>query len=1035
MHTSSHKNKLLTIVSHLGISLAILTGLFASVPARPVYAATITVTNTNDSGAGSLRQAIADAANNDTITFSAGLSGGTIVLGIIALTLTESVTIDGSALASPITISGENSGWSVFNIQPDTTVNLDSLIITKGRGNNWEDGGAIYNEGILTVSNSTFSGNSGGKQGGAIYNTGTLTINHSTLSDNLLSDEPTSKGGAIYNESGSLTINDSTFSYNVASTGGGIYNYYGTVILNNSTLSDNRSNYDDGGGIFNVYGNVTVDDSTFSANVASEVGGAIYNEGTLNVDNSTFSGNVAGVGGGIGNDGNLSVSNSTFSDNFANFGGGGIDNWGTLNVNNSTFSANSAGYYLGGGGIFNTGTLTVNNSTFFANTSSQKGGGIHNYYQSATYNGTATINNSTFSANSADESGGGIFNNATLNYSNSILANSPTGEDCYNDGGTIGTNTNNLVESQVDCGTPAVSTDPLLAPLAENGGLTQTMVITSGSPANSAGDDATCEATDQRGVSRPKDAHCDMGAYESDENPTISAFMRQNPLTSPTNVNTLIFRAFFSEPVQPVSSADFTVSGTTGSITSFNSVSTSEYDLTITGGDLSSFEGIVSLDLSLSQAISDMTDNALLAAEPETDETYLMDHLSPTVTISSTASNPTNISPTPLTITFSQSITGFAMDDLLVTNGSPSNFSGSDGTYTVDITPSAYGIVSVNIPANAAIDEATNGNTAAPQFNYLYDNTFPSVTLGANTVPAHNSILFSAPALITVAFNKDVLADGSANAANIPANYVLMEAGLDKTFTTNSCADLDGINDKRISINSVGYDNAESAGPFLATLQINGGTLLPLGIYRLFICGTTSVYDTAGNRLNDGADSILDFTIMANNAVLPATGFSPGIVTQLPVQSANQTYTHSAMTMEIPSLHHKTEIVGVPFVEDTWNVSWLGSSTGWLEGSAMPTWTGNTVLTGHVWNANNQPGVFYNLKTLGYGDQFTIHAWGQTYTYEVRQNKLVSDRNIRSVMRHEELDWITLVTCESYNTNAQTYPFRRVVRAVLIDIQ
>ena len=67
-------------------------------------------------------------------------------------------------------------------------------------------------------------------------------------------------------------------------------------------------------------------------------------------------------------------------------------------------------------------------------------------------------------------------------------------------------------------------------------------------------------------------------------------------------------------------------------------------------------------------------------------------------------------------------------------------------------------------------------------------------------------------------------------------------------------------------------------------------------------------------------------------------------------------------------------IVGVPQSDSGWDVTWLGNSAGYLAGSAFPTWAGNTVITGHVWDAFNCPGAFAELKSLGYGDQVQIHA-------------------------------------------------------------
>jgi len=406
----------------------------------PVYAATLTVTNTNDSGAGSLRQAIVDAAASDTINFDASLAGTTIHLAS-TITLSQNVTIDGAALAVPITISGDsdNDGMgdvTIFMINPGVTVVINSLVLTRGNAVN--------------------------DNGGAISNNGTLTINNSTLVENHAQDSSYS-GGAIYS-SDALTVNNSNFLNNTAPYGGGAIQAVGTLNISNSTFSYSYTN--SGGG-----------------------GGAIYSAATTTITNSTFTHNTA-----------------------ATVNGGGIYVvTGTTTVTGSTFAYNSAG---GGASIaVQTGTLNVSNSTFANNTTTGISGGIYNY-------GTVNLYNSTFSDNSGVV-GTDVGNFGTFNFANNIMANTVSGSglSCYNTG-TIGTNLNNLIEDTSPTCSPALmSVDPLLGPLADNGGYTQTMAPLSGSPVIDAGDDTTCAAApvnnaDQRGVTRPIGTHCDLGAVE-----------------------------------------------------------------------------------------------------------------------------------------------------------------------------------------------------------------------------------------------------------------------------------------------------------------------------------------------------------------------------------------------------------------------------------------------------------------------------------------------------------------------------------------
>lgn len=235
------------------------------------------------------------------------------------------------------------------------------------------------------------------------------------------------------------------------------------------------------------------------------------------------------------------------------------------------------------------------------------------------------------------------------------------------------------------------------------------------------------------------------------------------------------------------------------------------------------------------------------------------------------------------------------------------------------------------------------------------------------------------------------------------------------------------------------YDNAS----FKAIVSINAGAVLPDGEYRFLVCGSTSIVDLSNNALAGGeGDFVFDFIVgdavtaqgASSGYSLPETGFLPGMVFHLPVQSASKSYHDlGPVWLEIPSLSVALEIVGVPAVEGEWDVTWLSNQAGYLEGTAFPTWAGNTVLTAHVWDANNNPGPFANLKSLKYGDIFYIHAVGQVYTYAVQNSQQVLPNDL-GVLGHSDYDRVTLLTCESYSKEGDAYKYRRAVEAVLVDV-
>ncbi len=281
-----------------------------------------------------------------------------------------------------------------------------------------------------------------------------------------------------------------------------------------------------GGAAFNL-GTLLVVGSTFSDNRTwPNSGGAIRNHGALSVAGSIFSGNTAGHGGAIYSEGTLSVAGSTFFQNFAEHEGGAIRNVGTVSaVRDTTFSSNIS---LWGSAIWNVGTvIAIRNSTFSANTN-HLGGAICNR------NLIGSITNATFAfglIGSIGDIAGGIYNSwdaQILELTSSIVAGSTgTNPRDISNAGTIVSATNNVIGigdgsgltngvngNQV--GSLAAPLDPLLGPLADNGGPTFTHALLAGSPAIDRGSNPAALANDQRGpgFARVSGVGADVGAFE-----------------------------------------------------------------------------------------------------------------------------------------------------------------------------------------------------------------------------------------------------------------------------------------------------------------------------------------------------------------------------------------------------------------------------------------------------------------------------------------------------------------------------------------
>jgi hypothetical protein len=466
-------------------------------------AAIYTVTTTTDAGAGSLRQALASAktqGGSNTIVFDPALSGQTITLASELVvndgfSAAHHLTIDATALSGGLVISG-NQTHRIF-VQNQWGTNLTLRGLTLSAGKTTQGGGAIRNRGDLTLVQCALVGNSA-SYGGAIDHDSdsdmrTLTMIQCWLSVNQALDG----SGAVSLSSITKGIfTECTFLENSAT---GVDSHGGAIGLRSFSWSLNFG--------------LTLNKCAFIGNAAAGSGGAIRIDGSIATGTGcTFSSNTGATSGGAvsNSGGEVSFARCTFSENTVTGGSGGAvlnSSSGELALTQCTFTGNIAGGTGNGGAISNfyTSSLAVTQCTISGNNAGSGGGG-----------------------------GGGISNhlNGSVMVTNSIIAGNTAsiGTDIRNDGGTLGRAGVNLIGNPDSAtaifpfgmpnasgdyvGTSAAPLDPLLGPLADNGGPTRTMALLTGSLARNRSAALYPPLTaDQRG--RPILHKPDIGAYEN----------------------------------------------------------------------------------------------------------------------------------------------------------------------------------------------------------------------------------------------------------------------------------------------------------------------------------------------------------------------------------------------------------------------------------------------------------------------------------------------------------------------------------------
>jgi len=369
----------------------------------------------------------------------------------------------------------------------------------QGNTADWGGGGIFIWRTPLSIGGSQFLENQAGEYGGGLgyENSSTETVLiRSTIFDG---NTAVLDGGGIHFSGASINIAYSTFTNNNAQNGGAIHNGQASLptyiirpdtnmIVNHVVVINNSANRD-GGGIFNG-GALAIYASTFSNNTSASSGGGIQNLGEIVAYENSFLNNQSGSeGGGVSNNKDAIMTGSTFAYNYSNRGGGLASDMGNTVLTNDTFSNNRA--LDMGGGIFNTSTSASANML---------------------------VNHVTVAYNSASNGGGIATRGGLMKIKNSIVSKNSSGADCFSSGSDLSGIGENL-NTDDSCPGFTLMADPLLQPLANNGGLTNTHALDAGSPAIDAAPDCTTlgglvVTIDQRGQSRPGGSFCDLGAYE-----------------------------------------------------------------------------------------------------------------------------------------------------------------------------------------------------------------------------------------------------------------------------------------------------------------------------------------------------------------------------------------------------------------------------------------------------------------------------------------------------------------------------------------
>ncbi len=527
-------------MSRVCVLLLVLVGLALGQPATAEDRVVGTGQPASCTGAAFASAVATVSASGGTITFNCG-GAATITLTTQAVFWNQNApnlvyAIDGGGL---ITLSGGGTTRIIYHVTG--TLNLRNITFTGGRAQGADDGasgGAVRSDGnvqpiYLNLTNVTFTGNSTNLTtpptppfspfdygGGAVFTRyGIVTVTNCTFSNNTANN---TSGGALHIRSSTVNITGSVFNAN-ASTGGGFggaihvdglspgFTATGGTLQIVTTSFTNNTSFNQGGAIFfylypdrgegvgfnaiNVTGNQVLDSSGTTYLVNRAFGGGIAGDrGNVTIQNSTIANNRVHSSADGGSGGGLSLTSN-----------GIVRIWNSTISNNRAEGTSGSGNASGGGLLIagNTQPFDVTHATIASNFASWTGGGIQ-----------------------TDLSGRGTLRN-TIVAGNSASAYPGLGQQCYpvqlsNGGGVLEFPTDNP-----HCASGDLVADPKLAPLASNGGFSQTRLLQAGSPAIDAG--ACPLAIDQRWVTRPQGPACDLGAVEMEVPSVPTNFFTASP--------------------------------------------------------------------------------------------------------------------------------------------------------------------------------------------------------------------------------------------------------------------------------------------------------------------------------------------------------------------------------------------------------------------------------------------------------------------------------------------------------------------------